>query len=337
MTLAGPVLRSTAGGRSVVLAIARLQAATLRTLPLVAVPQLLALTDPLAALRAGPPRLEQLGQSVDRASGDHGASPGPSRQRAAAREPVASVRATRATEAVRAVRPPDPGPLVRGPEVSGPAGVPAPAGHPRRPAPPWHLRPAASPTAAPASRAVGSAPPTPGMPGHERTPTVPAIPAAPPVELDLGALSRAARAEVTPAPVYPPQHAATSRASLLGPPGPGPGPTFVAPAGGTVAGFAPLGPTSTDPVPVGALRDLLSRWDTASAAAGPAPTPAADAGAHTPSAFAPLSCRLVEHARTADLGDGPGDATLSLDNVELALDALLRREAEQHGLECGLG
>lgn len=330
-------LGATLGGRSVALAAARVAAASLRTLPLITRPRLLALTDPLAALLAGPPTLEQLGESLDRATGERTTAQGSAVRRRAARDPVVSARAAGQDRAARA-----PGPA--------------------RPDSPWRLRDeAASPTSTPhavaavrarhgatrvGAKAIGAASPEASFPACVSSSALPLLPAAPPVRIDVAALARAARAEVTSAPAPDPatspqqpeiSHAVTPL-TLVPPLTPTPGSTPTTPAGEPSAS---VGASTADAVTGGALNGLLSRWDAAAPAAELEATAATDtpppaAAPRTASPFAPLTSRLAEHAQASTLWDGPSDAPLALEAVEVALDALLRREVEQHGLSGGL-
>jgi hypothetical protein len=85
----------------------------------------------------------------------------------------------------------------------------------------------------------------------------------------------------------------------------------------------------------GALGELVGRWQQSE----PLPEPAPMTASRSP--FTPLSNAATTGFATSSFGDGgrspdgAGDE-VSLDQVQLALDELLRREVEQHGLEGGL-
>ena len=92
----------------------------------------------------------------------------------------------------------------------------------------------------------------------------------------------------------------------------------------------------TAPVPLaaalggGALGELVGRWQQSASLPEPAPLAAPR------SPFAPLSpAATTGFAESRRSPDGAAD-DVSLDQVQLALDELLRREVEQHGLEGGL-
>ena len=95
---------------------------------------------------------------------------------------------------------------------------------------------------------------------------------------------------------------------------------------------APAGAAAVAPAAeaLGALGELLSRWQE--------PTTAPDTTAPSPSTspFAPLSTAATTGFTTPAGAPGPDDGELDLDRVQLALDELLRREVEQHGLDGGL-
>jgi hypothetical protein len=80
----------------------------------------------------------------------------------------------------------------------------------------------------------------------------------------------------------------------------------------------------------GALGELVGRWQQSEALPEPAPMSAPR------SPFAPLATALT--TGFADGGRSPDGSAdeVSLDQLQAALDELLRREAEQHGLEGGL-
>jgi len=93
---------------------------------------------------------------------------------------------------------------------------------------------------------------------------------------------------------------------------------------------------SSAPVPLaaalggGALGELIGRWQQSASLPELAPLAAPR------SPFAPLSTAAT--SGFAGPGRGPDGAAddVSLDQVQLALDELLRREVEQHGLDGGL-
>lgn len=340
----GRAWRSTAGGRSVSRAAAAVQGASLRTLPLVSPVWLLSLVNPLAALLAGPPSLEILGETAARASG--GESEG-RRQRRSPRAASGPGHSSSPTAAPAST------PSVHGlPSLSAPSAWTTARAHSA------HGEAASMPSAALGRAAHGTASPTTragtGTPAVgraadavRRSASEPGAPAAaqPPAatsplgaaldRITTSALAAAARPSTTPG--------ATGNGSTS----PSPGTDQEPPAGeweatdsasprsvaGPVAPWASAASSSTPAAADlggGALGELVGRWQQSEQRPEQAPMSASR------SPFAPLASALTTgFAEAGRSPDGAGDE-VSLDQLQLALDELLRREAEQHGLEGGL-
>lgn len=325
---------STAGGRSVSHVAAAVEGASLRTLPLVSPVWLLSLINPLAALLAGPPSLEILGETAARARG--GESEG-RRQRRSLRAASGPGQSSSPTAAAAST------PSVHGlPSLSAPSASTTARSH-------GASNGNASTRSAVLGRAArgnadasGQASPDPSA--ATRVAAVggsAADPASAPRSALGETLDRITTSALAAAARLDSGARTPSSGSTEPAPGTGDEPTFSG-SDGTGSSFGPLPPpastasTPAAPLPAAAglggsaLGELVGRWHQSEALPEPAPMTASR------SPFAPLATAVttgfVEAGRSPD---GAADE-VSLDQVQLALDELLRREAEQHGLEGGL-
>jgi len=324
------VWRAAVGGRAVAHTAARLQVASLRLRRLGDPVALRALGDPLRPLRAGPPDLALLDAVVDRLAAD----PGPGRRRpgstvparpAGLRPPPAAGLAGTAADRPRpATAPTHPGRNAAGAPHLGEPGDEAAAANPDP------LERAATPGRLPGVPATSGADPAPRPPGGS-TPPRPVSSA----ELAAAAWRGAATA---PRPSQTRTSARSGRtatpgtaADAAGPPGhepelhPGASPDLAAGVPGRAGGPAGL---ALDALASGALGELLVRWDQARPRDVPRPA-RSDPGRRGP-ALAPAS------DEPAAQGSAWPAAGITVDGLEQAIDELLRREAEQNGLEGGL-
>jgi hypothetical protein len=324
------VWRSTAGGRSVARAMATVQATGLRTLPLVLPARFTVLDEPALALVAGPPALDVLAEVVDRlepASAEaqrrpHAARPLRSSATtvtprdvttagwsgtvgASAATPLTMVQpSVGVTAGRRALRPV--------PDGSSPPGSPAP--HPpvaAGPGPALRARPAG-----PSSREIARAAYAGGTHNGE-------APRDPPT---------GGSQPVTATPVMTPAEAGVPESSTS-PTQAGGHRSVRVPLIGVEPGVSATGQASA------ALGELVARWQNSAVtepthvgtAIAPPFVPLTDLGVPAGSATAPRADGIVRGpGGTTPTGDVP-----TLDRVERALEELLRREVEQHGLEGG--
>jgi hypothetical protein len=343
---AGRAWRSTVGGRSVSRTAAAIQGASLRTLPLVRPAMLASLTNPLEPLLAGAPSLDVLGETAARVTG------GAQRSRAGtppAQRPGQSPATGSATSSAPATGSPQ---ALSG--RSAPA-VPSPNGTQNRrpvglngtvtaPSPAGGKNGNSALSAADLTNGAGqSGPITLGTTGQSSartsgehagndSPSAPAL-AAVLDRVTNRALAAAARLDSgrsasAPAPAANPVATPSGVPDVDGdatrgrPPQQPLGPAASASSAPAPFAEAPVG---------GALGELLGRWQQSASLPDLSPM----AASHSP--FAPLSTAATTgFAQTGGSPDSGGGDEVSLDQVQLALDELLRREVEQHGLEGGL-
>jgi hypothetical protein len=357
----GTVRTSTRGGHSVLRSAAAVEAAALRSFGLGATVPLAALGNPLAMLLGEGPDLSALDQVLGQASG-----PAPVRRSAArAGQPAAPAphrtpdrTPTRATSTSAPVTPgtsPSTGASTTRPGL-------APARSNRKLPDSLHGTPdpmAAGGAGANQPGAARSGTPDPGTPRA----TSPAISPASPAELNddqvraassTGALRRAARTRGRSTTTAATDTTATSSTSgaALAPASPtsrGSAASTALPAAlrGTlpeaISSTRPLSaaparsgaayPEAADPsrsaptsprgaLSGGGLAELVTRWQD-----GESSTPSADSLPAPVPAFAPLPAAALQRERPLRLGDD--------ERVELAIEQILRREVEQHGLDGG--
>ena len=343
----GRARRSTSGGLAVPRTATAIRAAALPTLPLVRPLRLAALADPLASLTAEPPGVDALGEAASRAEGDGtGTRAGRRRQAApggAGQRPGAPPAEARTGWPGRTSSIPDGGrsrsgsaPAAAAPSLTAsPAASPAPlpwapserrgsatrsgaGGAPAGRMSAAELAEAARrdllgadlpgrPAAEPRTRAAGSS----GPDDHAATPAV---------DSDGSPESGApARPSMPPVGTPPPPDSAAA----TWPPRAGPAPVASEPPG-PVAPATDAGALSA----AGALGELVDRWQQAVVPEHPGTTGA-------PSPFVPLTPTSADPATEAAGHADAGDDRDALEWVGLALDELLRREVEQHGLEGG--
>jgi len=325
----GRAWRSTVGGRSISRTAAAIQGASLRTLPLVRPAVLAILTNQFERLLAGPPSLDLLGEKAaqvtgadTRARSSRPLAPKAPRpvQRPSTRSATPSTPSSSGLPAVSgrvASTPPSPGGARNGtaPLPSAPLGE----GDQRSESTPF------APTSPGRSTGAGGV----GRAGNQPA-SAPAL-ATTLDRITASALAAAARLDSGRPPTTPVERSAA-------PPSGAPEvESYTAhrrssPEQPAAAGAA----ASSAPVPLaaalggGALSELVGRWQQSASLPEPAPLAALR------SPFAPLSTAATTgFAESRRSPDGAAD-DVSLDQVQLALDELLRREVEQHGLEGGL-
>ncbi len=351
------VWRSAIGGRSIARTATSIRAASLRTESLVRPRRLAALANPLAALRAAAPSLDVLAESAALSSpgtddattrrssarrpapvrGSLGpsssavlaASDGPRTRPSLSSDPgpgpaagvVGSAAARSAAARSTTARPrPQPDPPTgseqrptlaagqrNGADAHHPAGAPGPrGGHVGGPGSPIHPSLALS-----ANESAAAAGPTPGRMGTAALAAAAGIDGRPRVAAHgTDSAARGADPLVAGGPATP----LTSR-----------------PAADAHRGGAPAVPVNHVGSDAGALGELLGRWQAPGAASDPAvPAPPLPG----PSWSTPV---MSSRAAFADLAPVSTVPEFSMDVVQLALSELLRREAEQFGLEGGPG
>jgi hypothetical protein len=355
----GRAWRSTVGGRSVSRTVAAVQGASLRTFPLVRPARLLSLDNPFEALLAGPPSLEVLGETAARVGGGESANPrgrrspqsaprpGPGSPTAPAASTTSSLNdlPSLATRSATAGSRPAVASRSTAPARAADLGTAQPAGADNGGS--VNARGAGSDRAATTaySRATGAP-----LPDHP-APASGAL-AATLDRISASALAAAARqdsgrerassataasgpaegSEVTGEPDATGSRPSGGQPTLPGPPGLAGLPGLPAASASTSSTSS----TSSAPDPLaaafggGALGELVARWQQSEQLPELAPMTASR------SPFAPLATAATTgYADPRRAPDGAGDE-VSLDLVQSALDELLRREAEQHGLEGGL-
>ena len=347
-TRGGRAWRSTVGGRSVPRAAAAVQGASLRSLPLVRDARLAVLTDPLELLRAGPPSLEALGESAGRVTGAPagvrrgagGPTPAPVQRnvvRAAAPfapsssgPPATTWRSGTMSAHGTGEHHPGTEPPSAGRRLAGDQRGPSPADvwttAARRNPGPASLRPdpvrAFPGRSTPSDRAVSD----PAGDGAVGRTTAAALDTAARVGL-RHAPTTAPNAPLTPAmtPVEP----RTDDRSGSAPTTPRVDP---AASSATSTTASPGGRLHAPALDSGALGELLGRWEDSTR-----PTDAASTtGPTARSPFAPLSTAATTGFAAPERSSDAAVDDVSVDQVEVALGELLRREVEQHGLEGGL-
>lgn len=336
----GGAWNSTLGGLSIAHAATSVLAAPLRTSTLVGPLLLRSLTNPLATLLADVPSLDVLADSAARASGQPEAAgtrvstpartPRPSTSPSSRGGPSApSGQRPTTTQEVPGGSPARPAATTVGPRAPRPSSSPSPAsgagpepGTASTPTPP--PPPSAAPLATTAPRA-----------GHGGTPTPHSGVAVP----DLAALLERVSSSALAAAARLDGRRSAETAVHRGSPSPTPASSQVpspdsrsderagAGSGPATTGHLPGLPDVGGPMLVGAgaLGELVGRWQQ------PAALP--DLTGSGAARFPSLTRTTSMGGMTADRGPGGAGAEVSLDQVQLALAELLRREAEQHGLD----
>jgi hypothetical protein len=336
----GKAWDSTAGGHSVSHTAAAVQGASLRTLPLLAPLSLMLLANPLATLLAGAPSLELLGETAARALG--GESEGlrrsprttPASGRRSSPKPAP---AAKPTAAGRPSTSRSPGPIsvaarAAGAGSSGATSTSAALGQAAKAS----AHPAASPSWAgqlAGSKLGGLSDEWVSAEGKDALPD-------PQPDSGMGklldrisaaALAAGARRDsgARRASHTPPEPSADNFPGLVSEQETGVGLSAGDAAVAKSKAYAAKAMGRAEGS-VGALGELVGRWQQSEQLPELAPMSASR------SPFAPLaSAGTTGFTETGRSPDGAADE-VSLDQVQQALDELLRREAEQHGLEGGL-